>query len=112
VANSVSFPAGAEARGELRPASGQGQRAYHPNLAICDFHGYTNASKTAYDISRADKADDFKKHVQELRTACNACHAAYLKMRLQVSPAPMMQLKSFATLQLSDLMPRKFSMRR
>jgi len=41
----------------------------------------TDASKAAYDISRADKEDDFKKHVQELRTDCNACHAAYLKMQ-------------------------------
>jgi cytochrome c556 len=41
----------------------------------------SDASKTAYDISRADKEDDFKKHVQKLRTACNACHAAYLKMQ-------------------------------
>jgi cytochrome c556 len=41
----------------------------------------SDASKTAYDISRADKEDEFKKHVQELRTACNACHAAYLKMQ-------------------------------
>jgi cytochrome c556 len=41
----------------------------------------STASKAAYDISRADKEDDFKKHAQELRTVCNACHAAYLKMQ-------------------------------
>jgi hypothetical protein len=43
MANSVSFPAGAEAAGELRPASGPEQRAYHAILAIYDFRGYTNA---------------------------------------------------------------------
>ena len=37
------------------------------------------ASKTAYDMSRADKADDLKARAKELRVACNACHAAYLK---------------------------------
>jgi cytochrome c556 len=41
----------------------------------------SDASKAAYDISRADKEDEFKKHVQELRTDCNGCHAAYLKMQ-------------------------------
>jgi cytochrome c556 len=38
-----------------------------------------DASKTAYDMSRADKVDDFKSKTAELRTGCNACHAAYLK---------------------------------
>jgi cytochrome c556 len=37
------------------------------------------ASKTAYDMSRADKPDELKAHAKELRVACNACHAAYLK---------------------------------
>jgi cytochrome c556 len=37
------------------------------------------ASKTAYDMSRADKPEEFKAHAKELRVACNACHAAYLK---------------------------------
>ena len=38
-----------------------------------------DASKTAFDISHADKADELKADTQKLRTACNACHAAYLK---------------------------------
>jgi cytochrome c556 len=38
-----------------------------------------DASKTAYDISRADKVEDFKARAADLRTACNACHALYLK---------------------------------
>jgi cytochrome c556 len=41
----------------------------------------SDASKAAYDISRADKVDDFKKQAQTLRADCNACHAAYLKMQ-------------------------------
>jgi cytochrome c556 len=39
----------------------------------------TAASKTAFDMSRADKVDDLKARAMELRVACNACHAAYLK---------------------------------
>jgi cytochrome c556 len=39
-----------------------------------------DASKTAFDISRADKVDELKAQTQKLRVACNACHAAYLKM--------------------------------
>jgi cytochrome c556 len=39
------------------------------------------ASKTAFDMSRADKVDDLKARAKELRVACNACHAAYLKMQ-------------------------------
>ncbi|HEY2229962.1 MAG TPA: cytochrome c [Xanthobacteraceae bacterium] len=38
-----------------------------------------DASKTAYDMSRADKVDELKSKTAELRTSCNACHAAYLK---------------------------------
>jgi len=38
-----------------------------------------DASKTAFDISQANKVDDFKKHAQELRAACNACHSLYMK---------------------------------
>jgi cytochrome c556 len=41
----------------------------------------TDASKTAYDMSRAEKADDLKAKTAQLRTACNGCHAAYLKMQ-------------------------------
>jgi cytochrome c556 len=39
-----------------------------------------DASKAAYDMSRADKADELKAKTATLSTACNACHAAYLKM--------------------------------
>jgi cytochrome c556 len=37
------------------------------------------ASKTAYDMSRADKVDEFKNHAKALRAACNACHELNLK---------------------------------
>jgi cytochrome c556 len=37
------------------------------------------ASKTAFDMSRADKEDEFKARAKELRVACNACHELYLK---------------------------------
>jgi len=37
------------------------------------------ASKIAYNISRADKVEEFKAAAMQLRAACNACHAAYLK---------------------------------
>jgi len=39
----------------------------------------TEASKIAFEASRAKSADDFKARVAELRTACNSCHAAYQK---------------------------------
>jgi cytochrome c556 len=39
------------------------------------------ASKTAYDMSRAEKTDELKAKTAELRTACNGCHAQYLKMQ-------------------------------
>jgi cytochrome c556 len=39
----------------------------------------TAASKTAYDMSRADKEDALKARAKELRVACDGCHAAYLK---------------------------------
>jgi cytochrome c556 len=38
-----------------------------------------SASKTAFDMSRADKEDAFKARAKELRVACDACHALYLK---------------------------------
>ena len=38
-----------------------------------------DASKTAYDMSRAEKADELKAKTAVLRSACNDCHAAYLK---------------------------------
>jgi cytochrome c556 len=37
------------------------------------------ASKTAYDMSRADKADDLKARAKDLRVMCNDCHERYLK---------------------------------
>jgi cytochrome c556 len=47
---------------------------------FADFYKRANdASKTAFDMSRSEKADDFKTMAAQLRTACNACHAAYLK---------------------------------
>ena len=47
---------------------------------FADFYKRANdASKTAFDISHADKADELKAATQKLRVACNACHAAYLK---------------------------------
>jgi cytochrome c556 len=49
---------------------------------FADFYKRANdASKTAFDISHADKADELKAATQKLRVACNACHAAYLKMQ-------------------------------
>jgi cytochrome c556 len=47
---------------------------------FADFYQRTTAaSKIAFDISRADKIDEFKAGTAQLRAACNACHAAYLK---------------------------------
>ena len=47
---------------------------------FADFYKRANdASKTAFDISRAEKADDVKASTAKLRTACNECHAAYMK---------------------------------
>jgi cytochrome c556 len=37
------------------------------------------ASKLAYRASRANQDGDFKSSVASLRTACDSCHAAYLK---------------------------------
>jgi cytochrome c556 len=39
----------------------------------------TAASKLAYQASRAKRAADFKTLIAQLRAACNACHAAYMK---------------------------------
>ena len=39
----------------------------------------TAASKAAYEMSRVEKAEDLKTHTDTLRTACNGCHAAYMK---------------------------------
>jgi cytochrome c556 len=47
---------------------------------FADFYKRANAaSKTAYDMSRAEKADELKAGTAKLRTACNECHAQYLK---------------------------------
>ena len=35
------------------------------------------AAKTAHDMSRADKVDDFKMSARELRIECDTCHALY-----------------------------------
>jgi cytochrome c556 len=39
----------------------------------------TGASKLAFEASRARRADELRVQVAELRGACNACHAKYLK---------------------------------
>ena len=38
-----------------------------------------DASKAAYNASRARNEDEFKKSVAELRTGCDGCHAIYQK---------------------------------
>jgi cytochrome c556 len=37
------------------------------------------ASKIAFDASRAQRPDEFKALVVQLRAACNGCHATYMK---------------------------------
>lgn len=37
------------------------------------------ASKLAFDASRSKRADEFKPLIARLRTACNACHASFMK---------------------------------
>ena len=37
------------------------------------------ASKSAFELSRADNIDDVKTRARELRIACDACHALYLE---------------------------------
>jgi cytochrome c556 len=45
-----------------------------------DFYGKaTAASKSAYNASRAANEAELKTAIGQLRTQCNACHAAYLK---------------------------------
>src|SRR5215470_8596 len=45
-----------------------------------DFYAQAaNASKLAYKASRAKEEKEFKAFVAELRTACDSCHAVYLK---------------------------------
>jgi cytochrome c556 len=49
-------------------------------LKFADFYQRaTTASKTAFKISRAEKEADFKALTEELRGACDSCHALYLK---------------------------------
>jgi cytochrome c556 len=40
----------------------------------------TAASKSAYAASRAQGDNEFKAAMMQLRTQCNTCHAAYMKM--------------------------------
>jgi cytochrome c556 len=40
----------------------------------------TAASKAAYDASRAKDDTELKASIAQLRTGCNDCHAAYMKM--------------------------------
>jgi cytochrome c556 len=45
-----------------------------------DFYKRSSAaSKIAYNASRAEKDDDFKRSVAELRVSCDSCHAIYYK---------------------------------
>jgi cytochrome c556 len=47
-----------------------------------DFYQRANAaSKTAFEITHAEKPDELKARTAQLRTACNGCHAQYLKMQ-------------------------------
>jgi cytochrome c556 len=39
----------------------------------------SDAAKSAYNASRAQTADEFKKYAIELRGACDSCHAIYQK---------------------------------
>ncbi len=45
-----------------------------------DFYARASAaSKLAFEASRAANRADYQARITELRTACNSCHAAYLK---------------------------------
>jgi cytochrome c556 len=47
---------------------------------FADFYKRADAaSKLAFTASRAKRADEFKPFIVQLRSACNACHEAYLK---------------------------------
>jgi cytochrome c556 len=39
----------------------------------------TTASKLAFNASRSKREDDFRKTMATLRTACDSCHALYVK---------------------------------
>ena len=46
-----------------------------------DFYARASeASKTAFDASRAATFQEFKSRMAELRSACEGCHASYLKV--------------------------------
>ena len=47
---------------------------------FADFYARaTAASKSAFEASRAATFPQFKAHMVELRSACNGCHATYMK---------------------------------
>lgn len=47
---------------------------------FADFYMQASAaSKSAYNASRAQNENELKAAIAQLRTQCNACHAAYLK---------------------------------
>jgi cytochrome c556 len=47
---------------------------------MADFYARaTAASKTAFEASRAKRADAFRPLIVQLRLQCNACHAIYMK---------------------------------
>src|SRR3954449_2760588 len=49
-------------------------------IRFADFYQRAqDASKAAYETSRANNEDEFKKSVAELRTGCDGCHAIYQK---------------------------------
>jgi cytochrome c556 len=48
-----------------------------------DFPGFyrlaAGAARSAFDLSRAERAEDVKARARELRIACDTCHALYLE---------------------------------
>jgi cytochrome c556 len=50
-------------------------------VKFADFYQQAaDASKHAYKASRAKQESDFKESIAALRTACDSCHAVYLKI--------------------------------
>ena len=48
---------------------------------FADFYARsTAASQAALEASKAKTLKDFKAHIAELRTSCDGCHAAYMKL--------------------------------
>ena len=41
--------------------------------------GAAEASKLAFDASRKKRGNEFKLLISQLRTACNGCHASFMK---------------------------------